>query len=243
MSTASLPAWLHWLAATPSTNTWAIDHAHQLQHGDVVFTPQQTAGRGQFDRVWQSPPGVLTASFVLDGVPLTGLSLAVGLAVIYAIEDLINSPHILQLKWPNDIWYHQQKLAGILCEVHKNRVVVGIGCNLQVNLPATIPNAISLHQIHTVPISELSMLTSIRRYLLETAEVLISKGFTALLPALTARDALRDRSISVTANDQTTIGIGNGFDHQGYLQILLPNQQIQSITSGQVRLLGSLQDS
>jgi BirA family transcriptional regulator, biotin operon repressor / biotin---[acetyl-CoA-carboxylase] ligase len=243
MSPSTLPSWLHWLPETPSTNTWAIEHKEQLQHGDVVFTPKQTAGRGQFDRVWQSPPGVLTASFILDEVPLTGLSLAVGLAVIYAIEDLINSPNILQLKWPNDIWHQQKKLAGILCEVHKNRVVVGIGCNLQVNLPATIPNAISLHQLDTMPISELSMLTSIRRYLLETAEVLTSKGFTALLPALTARDALRDRSISVTANDQITIGTGAGFDKQGCLQMLLPNQQLQSITSGQVRLFGLLQDS
>jgi BirA family transcriptional regulator, biotin operon repressor / biotin---[acetyl-CoA-carboxylase] ligase len=237
---SALPSWLHWLAETPSTNTWAIDHAPQLQHGDVVFTPKQMAGRGQFDRVWQSPPGVLTASFILDEVPLTGLSLAVGLAVIYAIEDLINSPNILQIKWPNDIWHHQRKLAGILCEVHKTRVVVGIGCNLQVDLSATIPNAISLHQLHTLEISELSILTSIRRYLLETAAVLNAKGFIVLLPALTARDALRDRSISVTANGQTISGIGNGFDHQGCLQILRPNQQLQSITSGQVRLFDTL---
>jgi BirA family transcriptional regulator, biotin operon repressor / biotin---[acetyl-CoA-carboxylase] ligase len=163
---STLPSWLHWLPETPSTNTWAIEHAAQLQHGDVVFTPKQTAGRGQFDRVWQSPPGVLTASFILDEVPLTGLSLAVGLAVIYAIEDLINSPNILQIKWPNDIWHQQQKLAGILCEVHKTRVVVGIGCNLQVDLPAALSNAISLHQLHALEISELAMLTSIRRYLL-----------------------------------------------------------------------------
>ena len=65
------PPWLHWLAQTPSTNSWALAHAAELQHGDVVFTPQQTAGRGQGDRVWYSPPGVLTASFVLDGVNTT----------------------------------------------------------------------------------------------------------------------------------------------------------------------------
>jgi BirA family transcriptional regulator, biotin operon repressor / biotin---[acetyl-CoA-carboxylase] ligase len=129
----SFPAWLHWLDQTPSTNSWSIEHLSQLQHGDVVFTPQQTAGRGQFDRIWHSPPGVLTASFILDGLDpsqQSGLSLAVGLAVIYAIEDLaISCQNCLQLKWPNDIWYDQRKLAGILCEVSKDRLIVGIGCN------------------------------------------------------------------------------------------------------------------
>jgi BirA family transcriptional regulator, biotin operon repressor / biotin---[acetyl-CoA-carboxylase] ligase len=244
MIPSALPSWLHWLAETPSTNTWAIDHSPQLHHGDVVFTPKQTAGRGQFDRVWQSPPGALTASFVLDGVSLTGLSLAVGLAVIYAIEDIIGSGHVLKLKWPNDIWYQQRKLAGILCEVTKQRVIVGIGCNLTVDFSQnkTVANAISLHQIQAMPVNELELLAKFRQYLLETAGILSARGFTALLPALRERDALQNQPIAILSNNQTMIGIGAGFSPQGHLLLCLPNHQVQSFTSGQVRLISLVED-
>ncbi|MBW4417930.1 MAG: biotin--[acetyl-CoA-carboxylase] ligase [Myxacorys californica WJT36-NPBG1] len=150
--------WLHWLESCPSTNTWAMNASRhpnetaqiRLQHGDVVFTPQQTAGRGQHGRIWHSPPGVLTASIVLDRIPavhLPQLSLAAGLAVIYAIEDLLpDLKNRLRLKWSNDVLFDGRKLAGILCEAISplynseynsegtasrgmGRAIVGVGLN------------------------------------------------------------------------------------------------------------------
>jgi BirA family transcriptional regulator, biotin operon repressor / biotin---[acetyl-CoA-carboxylase] ligase len=246
MSPELIPPWLHWLDETPSTNSWSIEHSLELQHGDVVFTPQQTAGRGQFDRVWYSPPGVLTASFILDGLNLnkqSGLSLAVGLAVIYAIEDLaVSCQHCLQLKWPNDIWYDQRKLAGILCEVRKDRVIVGIGCNLRVDFAAAklgheiTGNPISLHQIHSIPIDDLTLLERLRHYLLETAGLLQHSGLDSMLPELQRRDGLRDRSITLDLPNQTVEGIGFGINSLGHLQICLANQQLQSFAAGRVRL-------
>jgi BirA family transcriptional regulator, biotin operon repressor / biotin---[acetyl-CoA-carboxylase] ligase len=243
MPTPTTPPWLHWLDQTPSTNSWSIEHLQQLHHGDVVFTPQQTAGRGQFDRVWYSPPGVLTASFILDGLDpskQSGLSLAVGLAVIYAIEDLAVCPNCLQLKWPNDIWYEQRKLAGILCEISKNRLVVGIGCNLRVDFAAAglkiTGNPISLHQIYMPVITELALLEKLRHYLLETAGVLQYQGFEPLLPALRQRDALLDRSISLELPQETIYGIGAGIDCLGRLQIRTTNHQVQTFATGRVQI-------
>jgi BirA family transcriptional regulator, biotin operon repressor / biotin---[acetyl-CoA-carboxylase] ligase len=121
LSPSALPCpWLYWLDSCPSTNSWALARLASLNHGDVVFTPRQTAGRGQQGRTWYAPPGVLTASFVLDQIPVTqlpGLSLAAGLAVIYAIEDLLPElQNLLRLKWSNDVLLNGRKLAGILCE-------------------------------------------------------------------------------------------------------------------------------
>lgn len=112
------PSWLHSLDTCPSTNTWALTHLDRLTDGAVVFTRRQTAGRGQYDRRWVAPAGVLTASFVLDRLAVqAGFSLAAGLAVIYAIEDLLpDLKDQLRLKWPNDVWLQDRKLAGILCE-------------------------------------------------------------------------------------------------------------------------------
>ncbi len=243
---ANNPPWLHWLAQTPSTNSWALAHMATLQHGDVVFTPQQTAGRGQGDRVWYSPPGVLTASFILDGVATRhwpALSLASGLAVIYAIEDLLpDCCALLQLKWPNDVWCQQRKLAGILAEGQGHRVVVGIGCNRQVEnfseWDASI-NPISLHQIQAIVPSELALLERFRHYLLEVAGMLreeSSLGLVPLWPELRRRDGLFGQAVRIDWQQQHWSGIGQGIDEQGCYQIQNTEGIIRAFAAGRIKL-------
>ncbi|MBI4780236.1 MAG: biotin--[acetyl-CoA-carboxylase] ligase [Oscillatoriophycideae cyanobacterium NC_groundwater_1537_Pr4_S-0.65um_50_18] len=245
----ALPAWLHWLEQCPSTNTWAAAHASELQHGDVVFTRQQTAGRGQQGRTWQAPPGVLTASVVLDSIPveqLPGLSLAAGLAVIYAIADLAPDLQNLQLKWPNDVMLQERKLAGILCEAGGNRssrVIVGIGLNRCANFAASelpdslIQKVISLHQVAAIVPNEFSLLERLRQYLLETAGLLTaphSLGLTALLPALRQRDFLLGRQIVVNRSGQQIAGEAVGIGDRGELLLRLAEGSLRRVTSGQV---------
>lgn len=119
-----LPHWLHQLETCPSTNRWIMEHLHFLNHGDVAFTRRQTAGRGQYGRSWQSPQGVLTATFVLQNFPVARihlLSLVAGLTVIDTLETLMpNLKGIPKLKWTNDILIHDRKVAGILCETRSS---------------------------------------------------------------------------------------------------------------------------
>jgi BirA family transcriptional regulator, biotin operon repressor / biotin---[acetyl-CoA-carboxylase] ligase len=246
-----LPNWLHWVDTCDSTNTWAIANATALTHGDVVFTTNQTAGRGQHGRSWYAPPGVLTTSVVLDGLPvaqLPGLSLAAGLAVIYAVEDLLpNLQDELRLKWPNDLWLQEQKLAGILCEAVSgftgySRVVVGIGLNRCADFSSTnLNHAISLHQVSITVPDELSLLERSRHYLLQASSILAHQdsgaefsGLAALLPELRRRDALRDRHITVELPEGQFTGQGAGLDAYGRLLLRLPNDQLQAFTSGRV---------
>jgi BirA family transcriptional regulator, biotin operon repressor / biotin---[acetyl-CoA-carboxylase] ligase len=257
---SSLPAWIHYLDQCPSTNTWALAHLTELEHGAVVFTQNQTAGRGQQGRTWQAPLGVLTCSIVLEKIPieqLPGLSLVAGLAVIYAIEDLIpDIPKRLCIKWPNDILVEGRKLAGILCESVVNgtsgegKVVVGIGLNRLVDFPQTSPasnlieTAISLHQITPLVPDEFSLLQQMRHYLLQTAGLLCSWGNTAqpgsglieLLPALRQRDALLGRSITVELAGEKILGEATGFTNRGFLLLRLPDGTQRTFKSGHILL-------
>ena len=199
--------WLCCVESCGSTNTWAMEHGEQLRHGDAVFTRRQTAGRGRRGRAWLAPPGVVTASFVLDNLSISqrsGLSLAVGLAVIYAVEDLMPAlAQTLQLKWPNDILIEGRKVAGVLCESAQtalapvsDRVIVGIGLNrcaqigpdlevLTVNEDSSQLNfgknilPISLHQVSDAVPTELLLLERLRHYLLQVADLLGSDWFSA----------------------------------------------------------------
>ncbi|MFM9264764.1 biotin--[acetyl-CoA-carboxylase] ligase [Tychonema sp. BBK16] len=255
----NLPHWLHWLDTCPSTNTIAIARAAQLNHGDVVFTKRQTSGRGQHGRTWYAPTGVLTASFVLDNLNsnlLSGLSLAVGLAVIYAIEDLVpDCRTLLRLKWPNDIWIDRRKLAGILCEATsspvsgKTRAVVGIGINLCVDFDrsglnaSAIGNAISLHSMTSQVPDELCLLDRLRHYLLQLAHMFSqtdkpaeNSGLARLLPELQHRDALFGCNVAIELSDKTICGQAAGIDESGRLLLRLGRDRIQAFTCGRVRL-------
>ncbi len=186
-----LPTWLHRLETCLSTNRWAIDHP-QLVAGDVIFTDHQTAGRGQYDRIWHGPIGVLTASIVVDGIALaqrSGLALRVGFAVIEAIEALCPSLQgVLQLKWPNDLWIEGRKLAGILCEAPGpigrdeapnggrlgSRIIVGVGLNRcpdwQQFEPSIADRSTSLQDHVTIVPDELAILAQLRQNLLSITD-------------------------------------------------------------------------
>lgn len=188
------PPWLWTLDTCPSTNTWAIEQERLCTHGRMIFTRQQTAGRGQWGRQWYSPPGVLTASLVVDQPtnPYLGcISLGAALAIIYALEDLC--PELtgrLRLKWPNDIWLQDRKLCGLLIEAiaaqedRPSRLVIGIGCNCSVDFsqaehpvsantgsvngePIPLKTAISLGDVINKIPDELTLLSQCRHYLLE----------------------------------------------------------------------------
>lgn len=251
------PEWLRYLEQCPSTNTWAAQ-AIALHHGDVVFTRQQTAGRGQHGRKWDSPPGVLTASFVLEQIPvehLSGMSLAAGLAVIDAVESLVPTLQgDLRLKWTNDVFSQGRKLAGILCESaikssdKSARVIVGIGLNRWVEFERLewqddFARRVSLHQVAISPSNpqgvapdELPLLERLRHYLLLNAERLRSQGMSALLRDIRQRDFLMGKFITVKTATESVMGEAMGIGDRGELRLCLLDGTERTFVSGHILL-------
>lgn len=126
---------LHELGSVDSTNTWVTQHAADLDSGSVVYSLNQTAGRGRQGRRWVSPPGdSLAFSVVLDPLPsgfhATWVPLVAGVSVVECVRGL--GLETAGLKWPNDVLVGADKLAGILVEVlADSRLVVGVGLNIR----------------------------------------------------------------------------------------------------------------
>lgn len=110
-------------------------------HGRILAAEMQTSGRGRMGRSWHSAPGgslAFSASwrFERGAGQLSGLSLAIGVALIRAMKACgIES---ICLKWPNDVLFNFQKLAGILIEVKGDMLgptatVIGIGINFRIS--------------------------------------------------------------------------------------------------------------
>ncbi len=123
---------------TESTNAVAKKLAAEgAPEGSVVTAAFQTAGRGRYERVWESAPGSSAlVSYILrprrDPEEWSGLSLLAGVAVADAIRACADLQ--AQLKWPNDVLLGGRKVAGILLESGGHGtdpfVIVGIGVNL-----------------------------------------------------------------------------------------------------------------
>ncbi len=128
--------------ALPSTNRYCLDHLPTgcFQHGDVVWTERQTAGVGRFGRPWLSVPGqCLTFSVILEPGRMTQVpSEFPGQLAAVALRDMLNSYGIpALLKWPNDVYCCDAKIAGILIESRSDAPVRVLGIGLNVNLDAS----------------------------------------------------------------------------------------------------------
>ena len=128
----------------------------QVDEGSVVVAGFQTAGRGQVGNVWESEAGKnLTFSVVLypETVPANRQFVLSQLAALSVKEVLDAYTDHITVKWPNDIYWKDKKICGMLIEndlCGKNiyATIIGIGINLnQLEFRSDAPNPVSLAQI------------------------------------------------------------------------------------------------
>ena len=108
----------HFFDSIDSTNLFLANRPF-TNRVELCVTREQTQGKGQFERHWESQKDSSILFSIRRNFPqecnLSGLSLVVGLAIVKALEQkcLVEG---LKIKWPNDIYFENEKLAGILLE-------------------------------------------------------------------------------------------------------------------------------
>lgn len=214
----------------------------------LVLAGQQTAGRGRGKNAWWSREGALTFSLVLERTQLglaseqlPQLSLATALGVCDALVEIFPAGKF-QLKWPNDVYLNDRKLAGMLLEAppaRRDRVVVGIGVNVNNSLAA------APEEIRDVATSLVDAAQGEQRLV----DVLL-----AILSALQVRYAsLADRTldlprawrercwlqgemVEVILGREHITGLCHGLDNDGALLVQRPGESAaQRLLSGTVR--------
>lgn len=127
-----------------------------LPEGSVLWADNQTAGRGQMGNSWESEPGKnLTFSVVLypDVIPVNRQFLLSQITALSVQETLSQYTDEVRIKWPNDIYWKDQKICGMLVENDLAGTtiycsIIGIGLNLNQDcFVSNAPNPISLTQI------------------------------------------------------------------------------------------------
>jgi BirA family transcriptional regulator, biotin operon repressor / biotin---[acetyl-CoA-carboxylase] ligase len=220
------------LQEVDSTNSELMRRARAGRFNPTLLVAeQQTAGRGRLGRQWDSGgPQALTFSLglVLDPQDWSGLSLAVGLAVAQSLHP------DLRLKWPNDIWLNDRKLAGILIETASfddtRYVVIGIGINIEPRPADGLSAAPACLQDVLSGIDAQAALQQLAEPLLSTVKRFEQVGFAPFQSGFNALDVLAGRAV-VLSDGQT--GTARGVDAKGAL-LLQTQAGVKKITSAEV---------
>lgn len=150
-----------WYDSIDSTNSEARRRLDDITGTTVIAALEQTAGRGQRGNAWKTEAGSnLTFSLILkagDGlmpeIPVS-CQFVISMAVTLGLKDYLAGEGIdVRIKWPNDIYFNDRKICGMLIEnsVMDGKLkssIIGIGLNInQQSFPPEIPNPVSMSQI------------------------------------------------------------------------------------------------
>ena len=131
---------VHYLPSCHSTNEAAQDLLQsEAMEGTVVITDNQFAGKGQAGNKWRSFPGQnLTFSLILRPTFLMPneqffITIILSLAIKESLEEIL--PGEVKIKWPNDIFFNNKKISGLLIENvlrgnNYDSCIAGIGLNV-----------------------------------------------------------------------------------------------------------------
>lgn len=248
---------------TSTNDLLAARAAAGAASGTVIIADRQQAGRGRRGRQWlSSPADSLTFSLLWrfprttageSPVPLSGLSLAVGLGVVRGL--LLLAPALTEhvgLKWPNDLLLQAAgsiapgKLGGILVELASDRrgtqAIIGIGLNLRAPVLTGLPThntalpPAGLDQVLPVlPVRE-QVLACLLRGLVNTLDAFALSGFAPLRQDWESWHLWQGQAVALLDDGQAAIsGICRGVDEAGALRLETPDG-LRTLLAGDLSL-------
>lgn len=137
----------------PSTNDYVKEHLDQLTPPCIIHTDIQTKGRGRRDHQWISENDLMF-SYLTDKEAFHA-SMQMALSILYTLHFY----HLkATVKWPNDIFINDRKIAGILTETLNKYTIIGTGLNITNSL------YLSLNHLLEYQISSKDLLNKIMTY-------------------------------------------------------------------------------
>lgn len=230
----------------PSTNDLLRQKASEksLPEGAVIYTLNQTAGRGQRGNAWLDEPNAnLAFSILLQPTFLAAtrqawLNKAIAVATQNAISDFTDRP--VTIKWPNDMLIDEQKVAGILNEVTiqgtlLQQAIIGIGVNVNNRrFPPSLPRAISILQASATLLEPEKLVKQLCHHIELAYEHLRAGQFSLIDKAYHTHLFLKGAYQLYKAKGQTFVGAIEKVDDDGRLILKTPGGS-KSFAHGTIR--------
>ncbi|MFR0656630.1 bifunctional biotin--[acetyl-CoA-carboxylase] ligase/biotin operon repressor BirA [Pantoea sp. SIMBA_079] len=210
-----------------STNQYLLDRMDQLESGFACVAEYQQAGRGRRGRKWFSPFGAnlyLSMYWRLEQGPAAamGLSLVIGIVMAEVIQSF--GAENVRVKWPNDLYLNDRKLAGILVELTGKtgdaaQIVMGAGINLGMRGEGTSEinqGWINLQEAG-VTIDRNQLAAHIINSLRAALPLFERDGLAPFIPRWEKLDNFINRPVKLLIGEREVYGIARGIDKQGGL--------------------------
>ena len=226
-----------------STNQYLLDKIGQLRSGDCCVAEFQSKARGRRGRRWFSPFGsnlYFSMYWQLEqGVAAAmGLSLVVGIVIADTLREL--SGQDIKVKWPNDLYLNDQKLAGILVELAGKtgdcaHAIIGIGVNLMMTNPD--PNIVNQKWANLGKVDRNLLVARIVKNLNIKLSEFEKQGLAPFISDWNRLDNFANRPVKLLIGDNVIRGIAKGINEQGAL-MLEQDGKINAHIGGEISLRG-----
>lgn len=229
------------------------DIAHTLAssgspEGTLVIAETQTAGTGTSGKSWVSPPGGLWFSLILTPTLISlsqasGLTILIGHSIARVIRKETNLPVLI--KWPNDLYLNNKKIAGILSEssyveVAVKYIIVGIGINVNVDSTALPFGATSLKKESDKEIQRIKLLVKILESIEEDyLKFKVTHNLQPFLKKINEWSLVVGKKVKVQLPEKSIRGYGHSIDEQGHFIVELENGDKEIITAGTVSIINN----
>ena len=235
------------LPVIDSTNQYLLERLETLQSGDACIAEYQQAGRGRRGRQWFSPFGAnlyLSMYWRLEQGPAAavGLSLVIGIVMAEVLQEL--GAENVRVKWPNDLYLNDRKLAGILVELTGKtgdaaQIVIGAGINLAMrNVATDVINQSWINlQEAGINIDRNALAIKIIKELRKALQLFEDEGLAPFLPRWESLDNFINRQVKLIIGDKEIHGISRGINEQGGL-LLEQDGVIKPWVGGEISLRG-----
>ena len=202
------------VAEVGSTNREVAALARQgAPDGVVLVADHQSQGRGRRGRTWDAPPGTsLLVSVLLRPTSPHLAAMATGLAAVQACADVAGVA--ASLKWPNDLLAGPDKLGGILAELVDGAVVVGLGVNVDWDIPLPA-GAVDLRRLAGRPVDRSQLLVGFLLALDDRCR----RPADAVLAEYRTRCVTLGRPVRVELGPESVAGTATAVDDHGRLVV------------------------
>lgn len=228
-----------------STNGFLLDHTTELKNGDVCVAEYQSAGRGRRGRTWMSPYGHHLYFSLFWTFP-QGMAQAMGLSLVVActLVEVLKSFGVenIGVKWPNDIYLDNKKLAGILIEMSGQadslcQLIIGVGVNMAMSEDQGkgIDQPWSdLSELVDMP-DKTALVIALQKQLKRDIQLFEREGLAAFKTRWQAADLFYGREIRLLMGEKSVEGICRGVDEQGAV-LLETADGVQAFIGGEISL-------
>lgn len=229
-----------------STNTWSKENFETFEKNKItlVTADLQSAGRGRFNRRWESPAKqnlYATFNFCIDRerIDIGNIPQILAISTCEIFENLILVP---QLKWPNDILISNKKVGGILCETidlgQKLGIILGIGLNINMpleSLKSIDQPATSLKEEKGTAFNPEYILQNLQRKFVENLHDFLKNGFSQFLEKYKGYlGNVLGKKIHFINGIKQEEGIFHSVNSDGSVNILLESGEVRQVVSGEV---------